>query len=102
MTTLRKVLIGLAIVVAMLVPAVAVYAVVDSHGGHGGSAGHPASGMMSGDMDTMHGQMSAMPGHMNADQMNAGHMNGGHMNGGHMNGGQMNGGHMDGGAPPAR
>jgi hypothetical protein len=62
MSTWRKVLIGLAIVVAMLVPAVAVYAVVDSHGGHGGSVGHPASGMTV--RWTRCGQMSAMPGHM--------------------------------------
>jgi hypothetical protein len=91
MTTWRKVLIGLAIVVALLVPAVAVYAVVDSQGGHGGTAGHPASGMMTGDMDTMHGQMSGMPGHMSG-----GHMSGGHMSGGHMGDGHMDGGHMDG------
>lgn len=78
MTNLRKFLVGLAVVVALLLPAGVVYAVMDSGSGAGG---HPASGMMNGNMDRMHDQMQE-------------HMNGasGGMNG--QMGGMQGGGHM--------
>ena len=63
MTNLRKFLVGLAVVVALLLPAGVVYAVMDSGSG---SSGRPASGMMSGNMDRMHDQhQSQMQDHMN-------------------------------------
>ena len=49
MTKTRKLLIGLGVTAALLVPAGAVYAATDDSGGHGAN-GRPASGMMAGDM----------------------------------------------------
>ena len=94
----KKVLIGLAIVVALLIPVGVVYAVVN---GDGGSHGHPTSGMMSGDMDKMHDQMrDHMSGQTGAGMMgNGGTMGGSGMMGGATNGGmsgQMGGMHQTG------
>ena len=49
MTKTRKLLIGLGVTAALLVPAGAVYAATDDSGANGAN-GRPASGMMAGDM----------------------------------------------------
>lgn len=67
--TWRKGLLGLAVVAALLVPAGTVYAVMDSEGG---SHGRPASGMMSGDTDGMHGQMQDRMGDRMGDMSSMG------------------------------
>ncbi len=57
MTKTRKLLIGLGVTAALLVPAGAVYAATDDSGANGAN-GRPASGMMAGDMqrDRQHAQ----------------------------------------------
>jgi hypothetical protein len=54
MSTWRKVFLGLAVIVALLVPVGVVYAATDSGGGSGG---HPTAGMMNKDRGGMQAEM---------------------------------------------